>query len=87
MDYCSDNDEKFSITVFEGSNTKLGIDTEHAEIESIEIQGEEALVASKDGFIQIAWANQELQSYFVIDGAETMKDDLIKVAQGVKISK
>ena len=87
LDYCSDNDEEFSITVFEGSNTKLGIDTEHAEIESIEIQGEEALVASKDGFIQIAWANQKLQSYFVIDGAETMKDDLIKVAQGVKIFK
>lgn len=87
VDYSSDNGEEFSITVFQGANTKLGIDTEFAEIETTEIQGEEALMAIKKGFIQIAWANQKLQSYFIIDGPESMKEDLIKVAQGVIISK
>lgn len=87
LDYCSDNGEEFSVVVFEGANTTLGIDTEDAEVENIDIQGEEAILASKDGTIQIAWASQELQSYYIISGPETMKEDLIKVAQGIKISK
>lgn len=84
-DYCSDNGEEFSIALFDGTTMKLGVDTEDAEVETVDIQGEEAIVASKDGTIQIAWANQESHTYFIVDGSETMKEDLIKVAQGVKI--
>lgn len=87
FNYCSDNGEEFSVAVFYGTNMKLGVDTEDAEVESVDIQGEEAIIASKNGFIQIAWANQESYCYFNVNGPETMKEDLIKVAQGVKIFK
>ena len=85
MDYCSDNGEEFSISLFNGTNMGLGIDTEDAEVESIDIQGEEALMVSKGGMIQIVWANQELPAFYIIEGPETMKEDLIKVAQSLKI--
>jgi len=85
MDYCSDDGEEFSIAVFDGTNMKFGVDTEDAEVESVDIQGEEGIMASKNGIIQIAWANQELHSYFNVNGPESMREDLIKVAQGVKI--
>ena len=85
MDYCSDDGEEFSIAVFDGTNMKFGVDTEDAEVESVDIQGEEGIMASKNGIIQIAWANQELPSYFNVNGPESMREDLIKVAQGVKI--
>lgn len=85
MDYCSDDGEEFSIAVFDGTNMKFGVDTEDAEVESVDVQGEEGIMASKNGIIQIAWANQELHSYFNVNGPESMKEDLIKVAQGVKI--
>ena len=67
------------------ANMKFGVDTEDAEVESVDIQGEEGIMASKNGIIQIAWANQELHSYFNVNGPESMREDLIKVAQGVKI--
>ena len=82
---CSDDGEEFSIAVFDGTNMKFGVDTEDAEVESVDIQGEEGIMASKNGIIQIAWANQELHSYFNVNGPESMREDLIKVAQGVKI--
>ena len=85
MDYCSDDGEEFSIALFDGTNMKFGVDTEDAEVESVDIQGEEGIMASKNGIIQIAWANQELHSYFNVNGPESMREDLIKVAQGVKI--
>ena len=85
MDYCSDDGEEFSIAVFDGTNMKFGVDTEDAEVESVDIQGEEGIMASKNGIIQIAWANQKLHSYFNVNGPESMREDLIKVAQGVKI--
>ena len=84
--YCSDDGEEFSIAVFDGTNMKFGVDTEDAEVESVDIQGEEGIMASKNGIIQIAWANQELHSYFNVNGPESMREDLIKVAQGVKFS-
>ena len=59
MDYCSDDGEEFSIAVFDGTNMKFGVDTEDAEVESVDIQGEEGIMASKNGIIQIAWANQK----------------------------
>lgn len=64
---------------------EFGVDTEDAEVESVDIQGEEGIMASKNGIIQIAWANQKLHSYFNVNGPESMREDLIKVAQGVKI--
>lgn len=86
LDYCSDNDVEFSIAVFDGTNMKLGVDTEDAEIESVVIQDKEAIVATKNGFIQISWADQELHSYFSVNGPEAMKEELIRVSQSVKIS-
>lgn len=85
MNYCSDNGEEFTISIFKGTNMGLGMDTEDAEVESVDIQGEEAIVASKDGITQIVWGNQELQYYFVVDGPEAMVEDLIRVSQSIKI--
>lgn len=84
-DYCSDNGEEFSIAVFDGTNMKLGLDTEDAEVETVDLQGEEAIMASKNGIIQIAWADQESHTYFIIDGPEEIKEDLIKIARSIKI--
>ncbi len=87
LDYCSDNGQEFSIAVFDGTNMKLGVDTEDAEVEYVDIQGEEAIMVSKNGIIQISWASQELNSYISVNGSESMKDDLMEVAQSVKIFK
>ena len=42
--YCSDDGEEFSIAVFDGTNMKFGVDTEDAEVESVDIQGEEGIM-------------------------------------------
>lgn len=69
--------------VFEQSsdlNREYMVDTENAEIETIEIQGWEAMVITKDRIITILWDNNE--SMFNAFGQIT-KEEIIKLCENI----
>ena len=81
--YRSDDGKVIRIAMFMSSNMTLGIDTENADVSSIDIQGFDALVITKGDAVEITWADESQQTFIVIDGAEEQTEDLIKIAKNL----
>lgn len=84
--YCSEEGGEFSVSALVIKNSTLTVDTEDAEVSSVEISGKDAMLVKKNHLIQIVWVDEEHQQYVLIDGPESLTEELIVVAQGIAIN-
>lgn len=81
--YCKD-DKSIYISWTEVFGTTVGVDTENAEVEYVEINGIEAMLIEKDISLQLVWAEKSKAAFITLFSVGISQDDLIDVANGLK---
>ena len=61
----------------------MGLDSEDADVEQLEIQGNPALMLAKSGNAQIAWLDLRTGSLWEVFGEDIPQSDAIHVAENV----
>jgi hypothetical protein len=60
-----------------------GIDTEDAEIEYIEVKGEQAMLVTKDDSLQLVWPAKNNTLFLEVLTVGLNRDELLRVAEGL----
>lgn len=66
------------------SGSGIGVDTEDAEVEYVEVQGSQAMLIKKENNIQIVWAAKDNTVFIALSGEGVGQEDLIHVANELK---
>lgn len=81
-----DSGAYISVSVKDLTDGGLNVDTEDAQMVTVQLHGRDALLTEKDDIIQIAWQHSEESPWlFSIVGQNVDRDTLLKVAEGVII--
>lgn len=82
-DWCSyqkSEEEYIKIKYVPGDGSVVNIDTENAETENIEINGNPAMLIKKDNEYQIIWGTEDSTAFLWVLGTGVTGDELIRVA-------
>lgn len=79
-EYQSGGNETFGIRCERTDGLVVGIDTEDAEVEYIQIKDFQAMLVEKDSKIQLLWATQDNSIFVTIWGTEMEPEDIIHIA-------
>lgn len=82
--YRKSESELILIECTKSNGTVLSIDTEGAAVEYLNIQGSQAILADKDGELQLVWTTSNKMAFLSLIGEGVQKDDLIRVAIDLK---
>ena len=74
------------VNVLRNSSTVVGIDTEQADVETVNINGQLTMIIQKDNISQIVWANEILGYQVVVRSEDLPSDTLMKIAEKLSIS-
>lgn len=77
-------DASFYIIYTVAEGTVLSVDTENAETQSIQVQGQQAMLILKGDTVQIVWTLPDNSAFMQLIGTGMMSDDLIRVANEIK---
>lgn len=77
-------DKLIYINWAETSGTTIGVDTENAEIEYVEVNGIEAMLIEKDITLQLVWTEKDNTAFITLFSTGISQDDLIHVANSLK---
>lgn len=61
--------------------SKIGVDTESAEVKYIEIGNVQAMLITKGNEYQLAWATKDNATFIQVVGSGINQEDLIRVAE------
>lgn len=81
--YTEENGQLVEVSVYINSDVTMGLDSEDADVEQVEIQGNPALMFVKDGDVQIAWLDLRTGSLWEVFGVDIPQSDAIHVAENV----
>lgn len=81
--YCKD-DKSIYISWAETSGTTVGVDTENAEIEYVDVNGIKAMLIEKDTDLQLVWTEKDNSAFITLMGTGIAQDDLIRIANNLK---
>lgn len=62
----------------------VGVDTEDAKTKDIEVQGTKAMLAEKENEVRVVWTIKDGTALIGIVGEGIDRDDLLRVANGLK---
>ena len=83
--YCEgDGDKSIYIGWDETSGTAIGVDTENAEIEYVEVNGIAAMLIEKDAGIQLVWTEKDNSVFVTLFGTGITRDDMIRIANSLE---
>lgn len=82
--YRKTENEYFSVLYVQGEGVLLSIDTEGAEVETIEIRGVQAMLAKKGDEQQIVFKTIDKTAFIQIIGNGMASEDLIHIAEQLK---
>lgn len=74
------------VTIFRNSSSVVGIDTEQADVETVNINGHLTMIIQKDHISQVVWANEILGYQVTIVSADLSTDSLLQIAENLSIS-
>ena len=74
------------VNVLRNSSNVVGIDTEQADVETVNINGQLTMIIQKDNISQIVWANEILGYQVVVRSEDLPSDTLMKIAEKLSIS-
>lgn len=74
------------VNVLRNSSNVVGIDTEQADVETVNINGQLTMIIQKDNISQIVWANEILGYQVVVRSEDLPSDTLMKIAENLSIS-
>ncbi len=63
----------------------LGLDTEDADTRTVEMQGHSGLQITKDGIMQLTWADEERGYCMLVEGSQGLGDGLMEFAEQLEI--
>lgn len=81
--YAATDGRLIEVSAYIDPNITLNLDSENAEVESIEIQGNPALMIKKEKNIQITWVDSKAGVVWEILGESAFQSDVIQVAEHV----
>lgn len=79
-EYQNAENKTLSITSEKAKDLVMGIDTEDAEVERIQIQGSQAMLVEEDPKIQLFWTAQDKSVFIKILGTGVERENIISVA-------
>lgn len=77
-------DTSFYIIYTVAEGTVLSVDTEYAETQNIQVQGQQAMLILKGETVQIVWTLPDNSAFIQLIGTGMKSDDLIRVANEIK---
>ena len=84
--YEDQNSNSVFVNVFRNSSSAVGVDTEQADVETVNINGQLTMIIQKDNISQIVWANEILGYQVVVRSEDLPSDTLMKIAENLSIS-
>lgn len=78
-------EETIFVAVFAGEGMSLGLDTEDADTRTVEMQGHSGLQITKDGIMQLTWADEERGYCMLVEGSQGLGDGLMEFAEQLEI--
>lgn len=82
-DYQKSENECIHIDYTVTDGTEIGVDTEDAEIEYVEVDGMKAMLIRKNGKLHLVWPSKDNTMFLAVDGTQIAQDDLIHVANSL----
>lgn len=83
-DYQNAENKTLSISCQKTDGLVVGIDTEHAEAEYVQIQDLQAMLVRKADTIQLVWAAQDNSIFITVWGAGMDQQDIVHIAEKLK---
>lgn len=80
------NGNSVFISIFRNSSSVVGVDTEQADVKTVNINGQLTIIIQKDNFSQIVWANETLGYQVTIESENLPTDSLLQIAENLSIS-
>lgn len=77
------NEQVVEVTVYINADLTMGLDSEDADVEQLEIQGNSALMITKGDDVQIAWLDSGSGSLWEVYGEGVPQSDMIRMAENV----
>ncbi len=84
-EYTAADGQWIEVSAYTDPNITVSLDSENAEVMSLEIRGNSALVIEKGGDVQIAWVDVKTGVLWEIFGEKTSRSDMIRVAEDVQL--
>ena len=81
--YTAETGRPIEVSVYMNTDITMGLDSEDADVEQLEIQGNPALMLAKSGNAQIAWLDLRTGSLWEVFGEDIPQSDAIHVAENV----
>lgn len=81
--YTASAGQLIEVSVYTDPNITINLDSENAEIKSLKIQSNSALIIKKEGDIQITWVDSKAGVLWEVFGTGTSQSDVIRVAEHV----
>ena len=81
--YTAETGRPIEVSVYMNTDITMGLDSEDADVEQLEIQGNPALMLAKSGNAQIAWLDLTTGSLWEVFGEDIPQSDAIHVAENV----
>ena len=82
--YQKSENESFHIDYMLTLGAGVGVDTEDAKTKDIEVQGTKAMLAEKENEVRVVWTIKDGTALIGIVGEGIDRDDLLRVANGLK---
>lgn len=80
------NGNSVFISIFRNSSSVVGVDTEQADVKTVNINGQLTIIIQKANFSQIVWANEALGYQVTIESENLPTDSLLQIAENLSIS-
>ncbi len=79
-EYRNAHNQTLSITYWKTDELVVGIDTENAEVEHIQVQGAQAMLVKKDNRVQLVWPTKDNSMFVDMIGYDISREDILHIA-------
>lgn len=86
QEYESSDGDRIYIELYLGENISLGMDTEDADVQTIEIQDNDAMLITKGDDSTVSWVLESQKIFVTISGSKEHAKELIRIAENISIN-
>lgn len=81
--YTAANEQVVEVAVYINADITMGLNSEDADVEQLEVQGNSALMITTEDYVQITWLDSRSGSLWEVYGESISQSDMIQVAENV----